>query len=95
MTTLSKFLAPTGAFPSEAHRAHLRARLEAAKWFFDRAFTDAETRYQWHAYDYGWRRVVLGDRRRLSPIDEGGVWFDARLADEAEAMFRRKFGKRA
>ena len=54
--------------------------------------TDDE-RWFWHGYDYGFRRVVLGDDAPRSPIDQDGQWFDARLANVAESFYRRKFNK--
>lgn len=49
-------------------------------------FTDPEL-WQWHAYDYGWRRVYLKDRNERSPIDEDGAWYDPALATAAERVF--------
>jgi hypothetical protein len=54
-----------------------------------------DDRWLWHAYDYGWRRVVLDDVAKTSPIDRDGVWFDAALAYSAETFYRRKFNKPA
>lgn len=45
-------------------------------------------RWLWHGYDYGFRRVFLGDARALSPIDLDGKWFNGDLADSAERFYR-------
>ncbi len=52
-----------------------------------------EDRWRWHAYDYGWRRVMLDDFTKRSPIDDAGEWFNASGAREAELFFRRKFNR--
>lgn len=51
-------------------------------------FTD-EDRWQWHAYEYGWRRVFRDDQAKRSPIDRGGDWFDEGLVLQAAAYFRK------
>lgn len=50
-------------------------------------------RWNWHAYDYGFRRVVWDVYDRSSPLDPLGEWFNAALADAAEAFLRARFGK--
>lgn len=54
-----------------------------------------EERWFYHAYDYGWRRVVLFDSSDQSHIDPDKLWFDARLAAQAEAMWRKHFRRPA
>jgi hypothetical protein len=48
--------------------------------------TEAE-RWNYHAYDYGWRRVFLSNHGGSSPIDPDGRWFDNDGATQAERMF--------
>jgi len=57
-----------------------------ANWSLEKLGT--EDLWRWHAYDYGWRRVMLGDQRRISTLDPEGRWFDAALAADAEEMFQ-------
>ena len=51
----------------------------------------ADERWHWHAYDYGWRRVALGDVTDVSPIDPQRVWFDADLVEVAERYWRARW----
>lgn len=78
-----------GTFPSREHHAALRQRFrqDGTKIF------SSDDRFHWHAYDYGWRRVMLGDQRHISPIDPTGEWFNEFLANGAEAFWRAKMGK--
>jgi hypothetical protein len=76
-------------FPSHEDRKALLRAIEAAGWNLDRALCE-EDRWRWHAYDYGWRRVQLGDDARAAPIDPGGVWFDEVLAGMAEQFHARR-----
>lgn len=55
--------------------------------------TDDEL-WHWHAYDYAWRRVFLTARQDKSPADPTGRWFNATLADHAEAALREAQPKR-
>src|SRR5271170_3944129 len=71
-------------FPSEDHRAALVGRKD---------LSDGE-REQYHAYDYGWRRVMLSNFARTSPIDPEGAWFRPQPVEQAEAMYRQKFARR-
>jgi hypothetical protein len=74
-------------FPSEGHYQELKAK------GFEGRIAD-EDLWAWHAYDYGWRRVILRCRDDNSPIDPDKRWFDGRLAAEAEVFCCCKFGKR-
>jgi hypothetical protein len=74
-------------FPSLEHRESLQQKFKAGGYSWS-ALTHPE-RSQYHAYDYGWRRVVLDDAKRVSPIDQEGRWFDPYLIGQAEAMWRR------
>lgn len=78
-------------FPSlEGHRA-LRQR------FLDvglDGLNEAEERWFWHAYDYGFRQAYLGDQTRKSPIDRDGKWYAWHLAEPAEDFWRERFGLR-
>jgi hypothetical protein len=80
-------------FPSPEDRAALqeqRTKIGLA------AFSPGD-RERYHAYDYGWRRVVLNDFAKTSPIDpEGdvpgqGSWFRQQRVEQTEAMWRRHF----
>lgn len=55
-------------------------------------FTDLEL-WCWYAYIYGFRRVQLGAFEKTSPVDPDGTWFNARLAEQAENYYARKFGR--
>ena len=72
-------------FPSLGHRTLLLRKSRG----------DRTTDDQWfiHAYDYGWRRVAIDDKVSPSPIDPERQWFDARLVDAAEAMWRKFFDR--
>jgi hypothetical protein len=74
-------------FPSEGHYQELRAK------GFEGRIANQDL-WAWHAYDYGWRRVILQRRDDNSPIDPDKRWFDASLAAAAEVLYCRKFGKR-
>jgi hypothetical protein len=50
-------------------------------------------RWHWHAYDYGWRRVMLDEKVDQSPIDRYKRWFEPRLANVAEGFWRRALNK--
>lgn len=74
-------------FPSKAHQEHLRRHL------LDHGYgtlTD-EQKYHLHAYRYGMRRVLLGQRERVYSADPEGKWFDPGLADDAEQFYRERF----
>jgi hypothetical protein len=75
-------------FPSEAHYAELRAKGYAGR-------IGDEDLWAWHAYDYGWRRVMLQTRDDNSPIDPDRAWYDAKFAAEAEIFYARKLNRRA
>jgi hypothetical protein len=81
-------VAISAAFPSERHYEALKA-----KGFEGRI--DVRDLWHWHAYDYGWRRVMLQTRDDNSPIDPKREWFDASLAAEAEIFYAKKFDRRA
>jgi hypothetical protein len=75
-------------FPSEEHYETLKDK------GFDGRVID-EDLWAWHAYTYGWRRVMLQTRDDALPIDEGKHWFSAELAAQAEAFYCKKFRKPA
>ena len=75
-------------FPNREHHTGLRKRLADAGWRLDSL--DRQTRFEFHAYDYGWRRWKLQDRNPVSPIDPNGQWFDASLVAAAERMWTGK-----
>ncbi len=58
-----------------------------------------DDRWRHHAYDYGWRRVFLGDHEQFSPIDppdpmlDHGEWFNAVMAQRAEQFLRERFNR--
>ena len=54
-----------------------------------------DDRRRWHAYDYGWRRAMLGERGDRSPADPEQFWYDPGLAAAAERYWRARFGKPA
>ncbi len=75
-------------FPSDEHYAELR------KKGFDGRRTD-EDQWAWHAYSYGWRRIMLQTRDDLLPIDPARVWFNPTFAALAEIYWSRKLRIRA
>jgi hypothetical protein len=78
-------------FPSLSYRAALLQKRSCEGYG---NLTD-DQRFAYHAYDYGWRRVALDDFSVTSPIDSKGVWFNASLATQAEAVWRRTFNRPA
>lgn len=79
---------PEQPFPSEGNHNRLRRSLMDHKGSME-SFTDLEC-WWWHAYDYGWRRVMLGERNHQSPIDPDGDWCNTLLVDQAEVFWRAK-----
>lgn len=75
-------------FPSEAHLVELKAKGDDGR----RSDDDL---WAWHAYDYGWRRVMLNTRDDISPLDPKHEWFNAGLAAKAEIFYCRKLNKPA
>jgi hypothetical protein len=60
------------------------------------ALLDEADRWHFHAYDYGWRRVVLDDRSDQSPLDPWPrSWFDEHSVAVAEAYWRRRLNRPA
>lgn len=95
-TALALDAMPT--FPSGANRTALHQKLQAISGGkeankLDLNLLSTEERWHWHAYDYGWRRVIKSDRQPVSPIDPDGDWYDAALAQAAELYWRRRFNK--
>jgi hypothetical protein len=82
------------SFPSEAHLSRLRRALipQPGKHAWQN-LTDAE-RWEYHAYDYGFRRVQFGDRSESYTLDPEGKWYAAHLADQTESMYRAIIAKR-
>jgi hypothetical protein len=50
--------------------------------------------YHWHAYGYGWRRIMLQTRDDRSPIDPDKQWYREELAAAAEWFYSRQFNGR-
>ncbi len=75
-------------FPSDEHYAELRG-----KGYFGRVSDDDQ--WAWHAYTYGWRRIMLQTRDDLSPIDVPREWFNPSFAAQAEVYWSRKLRIRA
>jgi len=73
-------------FPSDEHRKHLRQRAIDGHYG---TFSD-EDLWFYHAYDYAWRRAFLQTKEDVSPIDPGQKWFDARLVEKAQSIFRKR-----
>jgi hypothetical protein len=73
------------AFPSREHHAALCEKVKAQA-----ALSDAERR-DWHAYVYGWRRVLLCNSERFSPVDPSGQYFHASRVGLAEGFFRLQY----
>ncbi len=78
-------------FPTGADRQRLSAKINGDGYS---TLTDAEL-WNFHAYDYGWRRVFLSNRVPMSPIDPDGRWFDEAGALEAERMFQLQCANRS
>lgn len=86
MDTHHQSVSPT--FPSRPHLASLRQNLRKG----GSATLSVPDKWLWHAYDYGFRRVVLGDMQPFSPIDALGEWFTADLVEAAEKFYRTILG---
>lgn len=54
---------------------------------------DTGDRWSWYAYDYGFRRIILGDYTKVSPIDTAGAWFDDSLVSAAERFYKLMFDR--
>lgn len=82
-------------FPSVEQRAALlqKCRTNSSPNTLKFAVFTNDERAFWHAYDYGWRRVVLEDYTPTSPIDRDGLWYDGALAYAAELHYRAKFNR--
>lgn len=91
MTSEQRGRSTTGTtFPSVADHQDLLRRQKNSTNGLDKNLLTADERWRWHAYDYGWRRTYIFDRRAASPIDPHGDWYDQGLADQAEAMYAQK-----
>lgn len=84
-------------FPSKLHEDSLRRSAKAGLRpnELDPAMLTSEQRYQWHAYDYGWRAAV--GLPPVSPIDPQSLWRDEAMIREVTAWykdrgFNRSFG---
>jgi hypothetical protein len=75
-------------FPSDKHYEELK------KKGFDGRALNTDDMYAWHAYDYGWRRIMLQTREDNSPIDPSKRWYDQAMAAECERFYSRKFYRR-
>ena len=78
---------PLARFPSKPHHQFLRNKIrvngpERGPGYF--ALTDHE-KWQYHAYDYAFRRLALHDEN--SPIDPDRQWHDSALVEEAMGYF--------
>ncbi len=82
-------------FPSTAHQTLLQRRvlavsstpsseLSADKIGYS-SFTDPE-KWEYHAYDYAWRRHFLNQDDQSSPIDRRGEWHDPRMIGRVMRM---------
>jgi hypothetical protein len=49
--------------------------------------------WYWHAYTYGFRRVVLGAFEFTSPIDPEGRWYGDDQVRAAERYYRKRLGR--
>lgn len=76
---------PDPVFPSKKNHLDLLRLCETSKGYdFDKL--DERDRWRLHAYDYGFRRVILKDRAGKSPIDRDGSWYSEKFADLVERM---------
>jgi len=71
-------------FPSDEHYEELKSKGSHGR-------ISRRDQLCWHAYDYGWRRVVLQDVHGNSPIDPKRKRFDANLVAAAEKYWSRKY----
>ena len=81
---------PQDLFPSFADHENLRLIVAQGRYF---DLTDAQL-WNFHSYEYGWRRVFLHSTNNFSPLDPQRQWFDHDSAAMAEAMFRAKVERR-
>lgn len=75
-----------GDFPSEENLKALR-RIGIV------GLHDDVDLWRYHAYQYGFRRVVLRNFDGAYPMDPDGEWLDPYMVDRAEEFWRRKLGK--
>ncbi len=75
-------------FPNDEHYKAL-----SEKGFGGR--TSDDDLWAWHAYTYGWRRIMLQTRDDISPIDVRHEWFNASFAAAAEIYWSQKLRIRA
>jgi len=76
-------------FPSREHWAYLKKKLADAGYSEERAFPDQTQLWQFHHYDYAWRRVFMETHEQTSEIDPKGRFYDPSGIMRAEQMFRR------
>ena len=74
-------------FPSEGDRQALLLRSKTSTGYDLNKLSTAD-RWALHAYDYAFRRVYLHDYSGKSPIDQHGDWYNSRLAEDAERVYR-------
>jgi hypothetical protein len=84
--SVTSFPRRPGGFPSLEHRQALCERVVRPGGFNNLSHAE---RIEYHAYDYGWRRVSLHQTGPGYPLDPDGEHYNARLADQAEQLFRR------
>jgi hypothetical protein len=81
-------------FPDLQHRLALKKVAQTKRGFDFDLLTEIQ-RKEWHAYDYGERRIYLQTRDDQIPTDPDKVWFDAELAAQAEIFWSKVSGKQA
>jgi hypothetical protein len=77
--------------PQFASRAHLKALRQRVSDGGYGGFNESE-RWYYHAYDYAWRRMFLGQRNDQSPTDPDGTWLDIGLVEKASPVCRQLAG---
>lgn len=85
------------AFPSKTDLKALRQKFRPSGYESSgstRNLSEDEL-WRWHAYDYGFRSIILGDKNTRSPIDPTGQWFDKHLVWSAEGFYRAMVGARS
>lgn len=74
-----------GVFPSFNDRDQLREIVRRQQY----SQMDYEQQRRWHAYDYAFRRLVMGDGNAYGPLDPQGKHYHLDMVNEATAFHKQ------
>ncbi len=74
------------SFPSAGHLRSLRQSLREASFRWE-GITSAQ-RWEYHAYDYAFLRVMFNLDNHSYPLDPYGAWFNETMVQAAERLYR-------